>query len=202
MGKRTKNVGVIAIFFLSLISLYSLTKAVANNIPHMEDKSLIASKDLSLATERYIDRYLSEIIRINLYNPERVKKIFCVHQIAYIERAVTAPNAIRAYAKLMCSEGGKMVNNALAMTNLVSLPSRIYLQQYTERSPQGTTQTRFKVYGDDTPRGETFYLGDIRRFLSNDMMDKVNAIKFSKADYELLGKKEADYRKSLKPGCQ
>jgi hypothetical protein len=186
----------ISLLFI-LCGLYGFTKISASSIPQIEDKTLIVDKSLNLEIENYIDKYLSEIIRIRNYSPDQVRKVVCVHRTAYVERAVTAPNMIRSYVKLNCADATQLVNGKLS--NLTALPARLYLQRYQKK---GNPQTLFKIVGDDTPRGELFYLEDIRSFLSNDMMDKVNAIQFSQSDNELLKKKQLDYQRKPKTDCK
>ncbi|NJK29460.1 MAG: hypothetical protein HC940_04535 [Acaryochloris sp. SU_5_25] len=172
-------------------------------VPHTENKSLVTNQEMNRSIEDYVDKYLSEIIRIRNFNPERVQKVFCVHHTVYVETAITAPDAINAYVKLLCLEGKKSTASTALISNPTGLVSKIDIQRSTQSSTQKGNQERFKVVSDETPRDMPFYLEDLRRILSNDLMDKINQAQFDeKADYEKIRKKALAYQKSLQSNCQ
>ncbi len=164
-------------------------------VPQVENKALLSNKALNTAIENYTDKYLSEIIRIRNYNRERVNKVVCVHHTFYVENAVIAPAAINAYVKLLCAEGTLPTSTEPSLTNLTSLPSKLSLQKYPN-------QERFKVITDDTPRDAPFYSKDLRRILSDELMDRMNASRSdTQSDEAAIRRKAVEYSKSRRAGC-
>jgi hypothetical protein len=165
------------------------------SVPQTENRSLLSSKTLNTTIENYVDKYLSEIIRIRNFNRERVSKVFCVHRTFYVETATTEPNAVNAYIKLVCVEGTPSISKVSSLTNPTGLVSKLSLQKYPN-------QDRFKVITDDTPRDTPFYAEDLRRILSNELMARMNAIKpDTKADESTIRRKAEEYYKSQKAKC-
>lgn len=194
---KPANVVLSAIFlsFMIMQGCQGVTISSAS-IPRVENKALVTNQALNRALKDYVDKYLSEIIRIRNFNPERVKKVFSVHHTVYVETSVTDSAIIDVYAKLLCVEATLSMPNVVSISNLTGLPIKLYVQRYPK-------QERFKVVSDETPRDMPFYLQDLRRIFSNELMDRLNYARFNeKADYEVIRKKALDYYKNKKANCQ
>ncbi len=172
-------------------------------IPQRANKSLITNKEMNLSIENYVDKYLSEIVRFRNYNPDSVKKVFCVHHTVYVETAVTAPHAIQAYVKLLCAKGNQSSSNTVSISNLGIIVSKIYLQRYTQRSGQNSNPSeRFQVTSEITPREMPFYIEDLRHYFSNEAIDKLDFARFDeKVDHEVIRQKVLEHEKNSKFNC-
>jgi hypothetical protein len=166
-------------------------------ISQVESSIHLDDRELNSAIGIYIDKYLSEIIRIRNFNRERVSKVVCIHHTGYVESAEKAPNSLRVYVKLLCVEaiepkGGMAlpISNGASIGNPMSVTSRIDVDRQIKPSGDKKTQESFYVVSDDTTRDRTYYLEDLPRILSNDLMDRMQKIKIDdKVDYRLLQKK-------------
>ncbi|KAI9130582.1 hypothetical protein [Acaryochloris sp. CCMEE 5410] len=157
-----------------------------------ENKSLIKNPALNSAIETYIDKHYSEIIRIRNYNPDRVRRVFCIHHTVYVETAVSTSNSITAYLKLTCAEPGDSSPQGKALSNFRSLNSKANLQKYPK-------QEKFKVISQETPRETPFYSEDLNRIISNnEALNRLQNSKFSqKEDSKAIASKAtAFYKKS------
>jgi hypothetical protein len=121
------------------------------------NEDILNSPEFNQSIESYTDEFLTEIIRINNFNRERVKKVFCVAHPIYVE---TIPNtngrAFEAYAKLLCVEGDRTIVTSGSMVNLQGLETKLTIQQYPN-------QNRFKIIGQETPRSDAFAVEDRKR---------------------------------------
>jgi hypothetical protein len=201
------------LFFLAANSTFlsGCQGAISSSaIPQIENSSLISNQKLNSAIGIYIDKYLSEIIRIRNFNRDRVSKVFCVHHTGYVESAEKAPNSLRVYVKLLCVEaiqpkGGITlpISNSALIGNPMSVISRIDVNRQIKSSGDKETQESFYISSDDTTRGETYYLEDLRRILSNDMMDRMQKNQIDeKVDYGILGKKALEYQRNKYQKCK
>ncbi len=218
-------VGVLSSAILSGCQGFSKGEAtptvISADIPQTKSDVQIENRQLNLSIENYIDKYLSEIIRIRNFNRERVSKVFCVHNTGYVESAIKAPDALRVYVKLLCVEAissaggvaipitaapgsGKSSSPSKALIgNPISLISRIDVYRIAKSSGNKTNLESFRVSTDDTPRDMPYYLNDLRRILSNEMMDIMKKIQpDEKAQYQLLNKKALDYQKQQSQKCK
>lgn len=168
----------------------------SNNIIYEENKNLIDDSELNTTLESYVDKFHSEIIRISNYNPERVDKIFCAHHTVYVETAVTEPNSIKAYLKLMCAESEGKIEEGISLSNFRTLNSKVILQKYPK-------EEKFKVITQETPRETPFYLEDLHHIFNNeDILDRLQNFNLKKEeDRKVVAMKAIDYQTQLQ-GCQ
>jgi hypothetical protein len=152
--------------------LMACSNTAQSGMLRMENKSLVTNRAMNLAIEDYIDQHLSESIRVKNYNRKRVKKVFCAHQTDYIEQTVTVQKSITAYIKLQCAEALLSKENNVKLSNLSLVESRIELNQKSENS--------FEVFSDETPRGNPFYLDDLKKIIRSDIIDKMHSIPTNK----------------------
>lgn len=121
-----------------------------------------------------------------------------MHHTVYVETAVTAPNAIHAYVKLLCMEVKPLSFNEVSTGAVSLLESKIYLEQYRQNQEE-----RFQVVSEETPRDMPFYIRDKRQIFSNDMIGRLgNARTNVQADAEVIRKKALEYYKNKKANCQ
>jgi hypothetical protein len=197
---------------LNYIFLAGCQGAISSpNISQKDNSSLISNQKLNSAIEIYIDKYLSEIIRIRNFNSDRVSKVFCVHHTGYIESPVTEPDFLQVYVKLRCVEfipprGGialPIVSGA-SIGNSVSIISRIDVNRVLKSSEDKKVEETFYVASDDTPRAMPYYSTDIKRVTSNsEIIRKLHILRSDeKANYLLLQKKADEYQKKKPENCK
>ncbi len=180
--------------FLSLILALSGCQSVTNyeSVPQIENKSLSNNQKFNQAIEEYTDQYLSEIIRVKIYDRDRVQKVFCIHHTAYVETAITAPNAITAYVRLFCVEGTPAIVTTGSMTNmtLTFIESKLSVDRLNSTSQE----ERFRVQTDSTPRGLPFYSEDYRQIFRADVSKRLVTARFNiNNDYSVIRQKAAKY---------
>jgi hypothetical protein len=177
-----------------------------SEIPEVESNVRIDNPKLNRAIETYIDKYLSEIIRIRNFNPERVSKVFCVHKTGYIEAPTTAPDFLHVYVKLLCVEaipakGGLAlpIFSGASIGNPTSIISKISVFRSTK-----SVEESFRVYSDETPRRMPESRKDLARIIpSTAIYNKVHGLKSNdKADYLQLQKKADEYQKKKAQNCK
>lgn len=174
----------------------------ASSAKQVRNESLINDSSLNSAIEEYIDKYLSEIVKIEYLNRESPKKVFCVHKTAYVEQAVNTPNSVDAYVNLFCTEAklnelrqnGKLVApETIVFSNSVITESKIYMQK---------TKNIFHVVTQETPRSEPYYIHDKQRIFSNEIMDWLNKVRINPdLSRNILRKKALAYFENHKENC-
>jgi hypothetical protein len=174
----------------------------ASSALNIENKSLLKDSALNSVIEEYVDKYLSEIIRIEHFNRESNKKAFCVHKTAYVEQGVNMSDSVDAYINIFCveakpnelRENGKLVAlGTIVFSNAAMLESKIYLQK---------TKNLFHVVTQETPRSEPYYIHDKQRIFSNEIMDRLNKVRINPdLSKDILRKKALAYFKTHKDNC-
>jgi hypothetical protein len=206
--KISKYIPFIAVISLAVLS--GCQEATSSSlISQVENSSLISNQKLNSAIEDYVDKYLSEIIRIRNFNRERVNKVFCAHHTGYVESVEKAPNSLHVYVKLLCVEAipAKIVTLPITSGTLIGNPmsiiSKIDVDRLMKSSVDKKAQESFHISSDDTTRDTPYYLEDLRRILNNDMIDRMQKIQPNqKADYLLLEKKASKYQKQQSQNCK
>jgi hypothetical protein len=147
--------------------------------------------------ESFTDQYLVDIIRINNYNRERVKKVFCVSHPIYVE---TIPNTngrvFEAYVKLVCAEGNRDILTSGDVPNPTVTETKLIISQVPN-------QNHFRVSEQETTRGDAVAAKDRSRIFRSDVLNKLDHAKYDiNADYAAIRSKAESYYKNLKEGCQ
>ncbi len=168
----------------------------------VRDESLINDSSLNSTIEEYVDKYLSEIVKIEYLNRESPKKVFCVHKTAYVEKIGSTPDSVNAYVNLFCAEAkinqlrenGKLVApETIVFSNSAITESKVYIQK---------AKNVFHVVTQETPRSEPYYIHDKQRIFSNEIMDKLNKVRINPdLSKDILRKKALAYFKSHKENC-
>lgn len=184
------------IIFPTLTALQGCQEFISfANIPRVPNNTLPSNSSLNQAIEKYVDNYLSEIIRIRNFNPERVKKVFCTHHTVYAETLVSNPGSSDVYVKLLCVEGTPSTSIPQLPVTIISFASKLIVQQYPN-------QNRFRVISDETPRDTPFYTDDVRQIFREDIMSRLNATGFdNNTDYGVIRRKESNYYQNKKGTC-
>lgn len=191
-----------SLYILITVIISSLTQSCEafvhskHDIPQQENNKLARNTELNSAIATYIDKHHSAVIRIENYNPDRVDKIFCVHHTVYVETAVSTPESIQAYLKLICAEPEDSSEEGMLLSNFRSLNSKAYLQKHPK-------QEKYKIITQETPRDAPFYTEDLHRIISNNsVLDRLQNSNFDKkADHKKITIKAVAYFKQNK-SCQ
>jgi hypothetical protein len=177
---------------ISMLGCRGLTSfAGPSRIPN---ETILSKPAFSQAIESYTDEFLTEIIRINNFNRDRVSVVFCIPHIVYVDN-ISGTDTTEAYVKLLCAEGSNLSPNAQTISNYTGLESKLTIQQYPN-------QDRFKVIGQETPRDTPFLAEDHKKIFRPDILDRLNRATFdTNTDYAAIRQKAEQYCTIAKDRC-